>query len=60
MTKAIKKIRKTCLFCGTKRYLKNMYFANYKNGGQYACKNNDLCVLKMSFNKKKKNICEKH
>lgn len=53
-------IRKTCIFCGSKRFLKNMYFANFKTGGQYACVNNDLCVLKMSFNKKKKKICKKH
>jgi hypothetical protein len=44
-------LRRICLFCGAKKYIKLMYFCNHKNGGQYACKNNDLCVLKMSYKK---------
>jgi len=56
MRKKIKKERKVCIFCGAKRYVGNMYFCNHKTGGQWACKNNDLCVLKASYNKKKKKI----
>lgn len=54
-TKKIKE-RKICVFCGTRRYIENMYFMNYKNGGTWGCKNNDLCVIKMSYNKRKKKI----
>lgn len=42
------------MFCGARRNADKMYFANYKEGGQFACINNDLCVLKMAYNKKKK------
>lgn len=59
MKKVIKKERKVCIFCGTRRYLKEMRFCNYKTGGQYACVNNDLCVLKMSYKKKAKKLCKK-
>ena len=52
-------IRKICYFCKSKRNEENLYFMNEKTGGQYACKNNDLCVLKMSYNKKIKKICPK-
>ena len=59
MAKQKIKERKTCVFCGTKRFIENMRFCNYKNGGQWSCVNNDLCVLKMSYNKKVKKICVK-
>ncbi len=59
MNKLKQKERKVCFFCGTKRYRENLYFINHKDGGQYSCKNNDLCVLTMSYNKKKKNLCKK-
>jgi hypothetical protein len=48
------KERKICFYCGTKRYIENLYFMNHKNGDQYSCKNNDMCVLKMAYNKKTK------
>ena len=60
MKKAIKKERKICCFCGTKRFIEKMRFCNHKNGNEYACINNDVCVLKMSFNKKSKKICKKN
>lgn len=53
MKKEKKKVRKVCVFCGAKLYLEKLRWINFKDGGQYACINNDLCVLKMSYNKKK-------
>jgi predicted alpha/beta hydrolase len=54
MKKLKKQVRRVCVFCGAKRKEENMYWINHKTGGQYSCINNDLCVLKTSYNKKKK------
>lgn len=55
MKKVKNKTRKTCALCGAKKYIENLSM-EVKNGVCYlACKNVDMCVLKMSYNKKIKN-----
>lgn len=54
MNKQIIVVRKRCTFCGAKRnseFLTKVFFSDSEG---YACKNNDLCVLKMAYKHKKK------
>lgn len=44
--------RHICYYCGAKRYIDNLYPVGVKGVVHFVCKNNDLCVLKMSYNKK--------
>lgn len=46
------KRRFLCKFCGAKRYLENLFLITHNGVIYYSCKNEDLCVLKMSYNKK--------
>lgn len=48
--------RFSCFFCGSKRYKKFLDVGYYDFEKKYFCKNNNLCQLKMSYNKKKKKI----
>lgn len=57
LKKAIKEKRKICSICGAKRYIKDLYKYFHDDHPRFECKNTDLCVLKMSFNKKRKKIC---
>lgn len=55
---AKKKIKKRymCKFCGSKRYIDGLFENFYHGEHYYSCKNEDMCVLKMSYNKKKNKI----
>jgi alpha-D-ribose 1-methylphosphonate 5-phosphate C-P lyase len=53
MKKVIKKIRGYCVLCGARKYLDKLRVVDVKNGAYLECKNSDLCVLKMAYNKKK-------
>lgn len=60
MKKGIKKIRGYCVLCGARKYLENLRVVDSKDGAYLECKNADLCVLKMAYNKKIKKVCKKH
>lgn len=52
--------RKVCDLCRSKRFAKYLHIEIFNGVKMFVCKNEDLCVLKMSYLKKKKNICKKH
>lgn len=52
MKKQIIVVRRVCVYCGAKRNSEKMMFLDFDRGDGYACKNNDLCVLKMAYLKK--------
>jgi len=54
MKKGIKNIRGYCALCGARKYLEKLRVVESKKGAYLECKNEDLCVLKMAYNKKKK------
>jgi len=56
MKKKKQKTRVVCSFCGSKRYIEKMCPFSHKGVVKFQCANNDLCVLKMSYNKKKKKL----
>ena len=58
MKKVIIKKRGVCDMCQSKRFDTFLYIQIINGVKMYVCKNEDLCVLKMSYNKKK-NICLK-
>ena len=49
--------RRTCRLCGAKRYLNNLDTFFGDGHEIFECKNSDMCVLKMAYNKKKKKLC---
>lgn len=54
MRKILQNARFFCRFCGSRKYYKNLFHV-FENGSEYfSCKNEDMCVLKMSYNKKVK------
>ena len=59
MKKKKNKKRVRCDYCGSRRYVENMKWVMGGQFGYTICKNNDLCVLKMSYNKKRKKLCKK-
>lgn len=54
MKKAIIKKRGICDLCRSKRFVYFLHVQFLNGIKMYVCKNEDLCVLKMSYNKKKK------
>lgn len=54
MKKVVEKKRFRCCLCGAKRFRLFLYKVGGNGFYKYTCKNDDLCVLKMSYYKKKK------
>lgn len=59
MKKKKSKERGICSLCSAKRFIEFLFCDDSIVPSVYVCKNEDLCVLKMSYNKKKKKICVK-
>lgn len=53
MKKQLIVVRKICCYCFAKRNVENMSPIVFQQGTRYVCKNNDLCVLKMAYLKKR-------
>lgn len=60
MKKVIIKKRGICDLCQSKRFIEFLHIEIINGVKMYVCKNVDLCVLKMSYNKKAKKICRKN